>query len=120
MYSLIFVKQFADIVFRTSDLQEDNYLEVDIDVHRFSFLARKGLESFRQRLKQMVIDFALIIQVHLPLLYFLNVSSNVQDVLNLNVLQVASNYCLRLFRRHSSLVQDRSGLYTMVVSFCLD
>lgn len=35
-------------------------------MHRFSFLARKGLESFRQRLKQMVIDFALIIQVWLP------------------------------------------------------
>eukprot|EP00899_Mesostigma_viride_P003164 jgi/Mesvir1/12849/Mv05879-RA.2 len=40
----------------------EGYLEIDVDVHRFSYVAVKGLYSFKDRMSQVCMDLGFVIQ----------------------------------------------------------
>lgn len=44
----------------------DNYLEIDFDVHQYTYLARRAITTYMSRLKPVVFETAFIVQVSLP------------------------------------------------------
>jgi hypothetical protein len=43
-----------------------NYLEIDLDIHSYAFLARKALNSYASRLKEVVWEIGFVLQGNAP------------------------------------------------------
>jgi hypothetical protein len=71
-----------------------NYLEVDLDVHNYAFIARKALWSYHDRLATVVWDMGFVIQVGL----FLCRSLSLQQV---GLLCAGTPACQPIVRPHA-------------------